>query len=150
MTGAPACRVIRTSATYQGKQGLSYGVGISAESAGSRALCLHLVTIPPGGRAKAHLHERHETAIYVLTGSAEVWCGDGLQECLTIRAGDFLYIPAGAPHLPTNPSPTEPSMKYPSRSGPRWASDALRLPKTPRGTGSPVKFQIPKMPLMAE
>ena len=27
---------------------------------------MHLLTMPPGGRAKAHLHENHETAIYML------------------------------------------------------------------------------------
>ncbi len=31
---------------------------------------MHLLTMPPGGRAKAHLHENHETAIYVLDGEA--------------------------------------------------------------------------------
>ena len=31
---------------------------------------MHLLTIPPGGRAKAHMHESHETAIYVLSGEA--------------------------------------------------------------------------------
>lgn len=54
---------------YTGKQGLDYLVGISAETVGSRALHLQLVTIPPGGRAKAHKHATHETAIYALQGT---------------------------------------------------------------------------------
>jgi uncharacterized RmlC-like cupin family protein len=36
---------------------------------------MHLLTISPGGRAKAHLHAHHETAIYVLSGASE--CGTG-------------------------------------------------------------------------
>ncbi len=40
-----------------GKQGLAYVVGVSAEMAGSKGLHLEVVTIPPGGRAKAHKHE---------------------------------------------------------------------------------------------
>ena len=59
-----ACRLVRPSNTYDGKQGLSYFEGIAAETVGSRAICMHLLTIPPGGRAKVHMHENHETAIY--------------------------------------------------------------------------------------
>jgi len=28
-------------------------------------------TVPPGGRAKAHMHEGHETAIFVLSGEVD-------------------------------------------------------------------------------
>jgi uncharacterized RmlC-like cupin family protein len=67
----PDCRLFRPGETYRGKQGFDYFAGISAESAGSRGICMHLLTIPPGARAKAHLHESHETAIYVLSGVSE-------------------------------------------------------------------------------
>ena len=52
----PTCRVFRAGETYAGKQGFDYRAGVSAETAGARGLCMHLLTIPPGGRAKAHLH----------------------------------------------------------------------------------------------
>jgi uncharacterized RmlC-like cupin family protein len=94
--------VVRPASTYAGKQGFDYFVGISAESVGSQGICMHLLTIPPSGRAKAHLHEHHETAIYVLSGEVETWYGEGLREHLTVRAGEYLYIPAGMPHLPIN------------------------------------------------
>jgi uncharacterized RmlC-like cupin family protein len=42
---------------------------------GSHGLCLHMVTIPPLARAKAHL--RHESAVYVLSGEAGMWYGKG-------------------------------------------------------------------------
>src|SRR5437763_9744258 len=106
-SATPKCTVIHTSESYEGKQGLSYFAGISAESAGSKAICLHLLTIPPGGRAHAHLHEHHETALYVLSGEAEMWYGEGLREHMITRAGDFVYIPAGMPHLPANTSKTQ-------------------------------------------
>jgi uncharacterized RmlC-like cupin family protein len=105
--GAPTCRVVRSNDTYEGKQGLSYFAGISAETTGASGLCMHLLTIPPGGRAQPHLHAHHETAIYVIAGNAEMWYGEGLGEHLTVSAGDFLYIPAGVPHLPANTSETE-------------------------------------------
>ena len=55
-----SCQKIRPGATaYAGKQGFSYIEGISRESMGAQGLCMHLVTIPPGGRTRAHLHESH-------------------------------------------------------------------------------------------
>jgi uncharacterized RmlC-like cupin family protein len=52
--------------------GLPYVEGISAERVGAREICMHVLTIAPGGRAKAHLHAHYETAIYVLSGASEV------------------------------------------------------------------------------
>jgi uncharacterized RmlC-like cupin family protein len=98
----PICRVVRTSAKYNGKQGLTYFEGIAAETVGAKGICMHLLTIPPGGRAKAHLHQGHETAIYVLEGEAITLYGDRLQHHVPCQAGDLVYIPAGLPHLPVN------------------------------------------------
>jgi uncharacterized RmlC-like cupin family protein len=100
----PTCRLFRPGATYEGKQGLSYAGAISAESAGSVGICMHLLTIPPGGRAKAHMHAGHETAIYVLSGESEMWYGNRLENHMTVRAGEMIYIPPGVPHLPANRS----------------------------------------------
>jgi uncharacterized RmlC-like cupin family protein len=103
----PTCKVVRPTDSYEGKQGLNYVAGVSAQTVGSTGLCMHLLSIPPGGRAKAHLHAEHETAIYVLSGEGEMWYGENLSERLTYKAGDFIYIPAGMPHLPANTSQTE-------------------------------------------
>jgi uncharacterized RmlC-like cupin family protein len=112
------CVRIDGNATYQGKQGLEYFAGVSAETAGSHGLCLHRVTIPPLGRAKPHLHERHESAVYVVSGEAGMWYGDGLKEHVWMRPGDFLYIPANVPHLPYNPSATMPCVGIIARTDP--------------------------------
>ncbi|MBA4129862.1 MAG: cupin [Hyphomicrobium sp.] len=101
-TDQNTCRVVRAEGTYDGKQGLTYFCGIAAETVGSRAICMHLLTVPPGGRAKAHLHENHETAIYVLDGEAVTLYGDRLEHHFHTRKGDLVYIPAGVPHLPVN------------------------------------------------
>jgi uncharacterized RmlC-like cupin family protein len=100
------CRIIRggDAGGYAGKQGLDYFAGVSAESCGSEGLCLHLLVIPPGGEARAHLHEGHESAIYVLEGSAAMRHGEGLAQVDTMTAGDFVFIPAGVPHQPYNPT----------------------------------------------
>src|SRR3546814_1044247 len=76
----PTCRIVKPGGSaHDGKQGLRYFEGIAAETVGSAGICMHLLTIPPGGRAKAHLHENHETAIYMLSGSAHTWYGDRLE-----------------------------------------------------------------------
>ncbi|MGQ7791059.1 cupin domain-containing protein [Faunimonas sp. B44] len=98
----PTCRVVRPGHAYDGKQGLTYVEGVAKETVGSTGLCMHLVTLPPGARAKAHLHESHETAIYVLSGESHTWFGDRLEEHAVVKAGEMLYIPAGVPHLPAN------------------------------------------------
>jgi uncharacterized RmlC-like cupin family protein len=115
---AHTCVRIERSAEYRGKQGLDYFAGVSAETAGSRGLCLHRVTIPPLARAKPHLHERHESAVYVLSGEAGMWYGEGLREHVWLRAGDFLYIPANTPHLPYNPSESEACVGLIARTDP--------------------------------
>ena len=79
----PTCRVVRPTDAYAGKQGLNYFAGVSAETVGATGLCMHLVTIPPGGRAKAHLHAAHETAVYILSGTSRTWFGDRLEDCAT-------------------------------------------------------------------
>jgi uncharacterized RmlC-like cupin family protein len=122
------CKVVRPGDAFTGKQALSYTPGISAESVGARGIHLQLVTIPPGGRAKAHLHEHHETAIYVLSGETGVWFGEGLHEHLTVRAGDFMYIPANMPHLPYNPNKSEDCVAVIARTDPNEQESVVLLP----------------------
>ncbi len=125
----PTCTVIRSKETYEGKQGLTYFAGISAQSASAQRICLHLLTFPPGGRARAHLHENHETAIYILSGEAEMWYGEGLRDYLVADAGDFLYIPAGMPHLPGNRSQAEPCIALIARTDPNEQESVVLLPE---------------------
>ena len=96
--------IIRAGGSYDGKQGMSLATGVSSRSAGARGLCLHLVTIPPGTRGVPHVHDGHESAIYTVSGETEVWHGEGLVQRTVVRAGDFMYVPPGIPHLPVNRS----------------------------------------------
>jgi uncharacterized RmlC-like cupin family protein len=97
------CKLIRGGAGFHGKQGLDYFSGVSAESAGSKAICMHLLVMPPGAKAKPHYHEAHETAIFMLEGVSEMRYGPKLERHMRVEAGDFVYIPAGIPHQPYNP-----------------------------------------------
>ena len=123
------CRLLRAGATFTGKQGLAYNVGISAESAGSQGIHMQLVTIPPGGRAKAHKHAAHETAIYALTGTTEVWHGLRLEHRTVVAPGDFFYIPADVPHLPFNSSATETAVAVIARTDPNEQESVVLLPE---------------------
>ena len=125
----PECRVIRPDQGFEGKQGVGYGGGISAESAGSTGLCLHTLVVPPGGRGKAHRHEHHESAIYVISGEAEMWWGEGLAHHVLVDAGDFVYIPAGVPHLPANRSATVPMTAVVARTDPNEQESVVLLPE---------------------
>jgi uncharacterized RmlC-like cupin family protein len=124
----PVCRAFRAGETYEGKQGFSYFSGISAESAGATGICMHLLNIPPGGRAKAHMHASHESAVYVLSGETEMWHGPRLEQHMTLRAGDMLYIPAGVPHLPMNRSDA-PAVAVIARTDPNEQESVVLLPE---------------------
>ncbi|GMG84423.1 cupin domain-containing protein [Paralimibaculum aggregatum] len=106
-SGKPVCHRIRPANTYSGKQGFDYFEGIARETTGAAAICMHLLTIPPGRRARAHLHESHETAVYTISGEVVMWWGERLEHRMDTRAGDLVYIPAGMPHLPANLSGAE-------------------------------------------
>jgi uncharacterized RmlC-like cupin family protein len=112
---------------YAGKQGFSYQEGVSKESMGADRLCMHLLTVPPGGRARAHKHVTHETAIYVLSGRAVMFWGERLEHRMETEAGDMIYIPADMPHLPVNPGP-EPVTAVIARTDPHEQESVELLP----------------------
>jgi uncharacterized RmlC-like cupin family protein len=121
------CQKLRPGATYDGRQGFSYFEGISRETAGSQAICMHLLEIPPGGRARAHKHATHETAIFVLDGQAKMAWGDGLEHMMELVAGDLVYIPADVPHLPFNDGAT-PARAVIARTDPHEQESVVLLP----------------------
>jgi len=125
---APTCRVVRAGTDFIGKQGHLYVPGISAESVGAQRIHLEIVRIPPGEQAKAHKHQGHETAIYILSGKSGMWYGEALQHHLVARAGDFLYIPANMPHLPYNLSKVESCVAVIARTDPNNQESVILLP----------------------
>jgi uncharacterized RmlC-like cupin family protein len=123
------CLAIRPGSLSNSKQGHHVFEGISAQSAGARALCMHVIAIPPGGRARAHLHEDHESAVYMVQGEVVCWYGDRLQHCFTVREGEMAYIPAGVPHLPINASEHEPVTCVVARTDPDEQESVVLLPE---------------------
>ena len=104
--------------------------GGSGPLSGATALRLHLVMIPPGTRGLPHLHEDRESAVYVVSGEADVWHGPGLVNRSAVHAGDFIYVPPGTPHLTVNRGEVT-SIAVVTRTGPADRADAvvIELPR---------------------
>ncbi len=97
--------VVKSGAGYRAEQGSDYEPGVSAETVGSKSLWLGMITLPPGKRTRAHVHERHETALYMLSGDEmELWTGDHLEYRDIVRPGDYIFIPANMLHVAVNRS----------------------------------------------
>lgn len=129
---APTCRVIRSAESYIGKQGPEYTGAISAESVGAQGLWFGLIRIPPSGRTKAHFHESHETALYMLEGVVDMWYGEQLEQYAECHAGDYIYIPAGVPHVAANRSETTPALVVGSRTDPNEQESVVLTPELER------------------
>ena len=102
MDATRTASVVRSGAGYTGLQGLTYAAGLTAASAGARGICMVVLTVPPGTRARAHLHRGIETAAYVIEGGIEVWSGERLEVRQALAAGDYSYVPADTPHVVLN------------------------------------------------
>jgi uncharacterized RmlC-like cupin family protein len=124
------CTIIRAAegGLYQGKQGMRFFAGVSAESCGAQRLCMHLLDLPPGAEARAHLHEAHESAVYVIEGTAAMRHGPALEHVDEVRAGDFVFIPAGVPHQPFNPT-DQPVRALIARTDPNEQESVMLLPE---------------------
>lgn len=102
---APKASIIKGGKGYRAEQGSDYEPGVSAETVGSKVIWLGMISLPPGKRTKAHVHEYHETALYMISGETmEIWTGDQLQFRDVVRPGDYIYIPANMLHVAVNRS----------------------------------------------
>ena len=129
LASTATCRVIRSVEAYEGKQGPTYAGAVSAESVGARGIWLGMVTMAPGSRTKAHYHDRHETAFYVVSGECDLWYGEGLRQHDVARAGDYIYIPAGVSHVAVNRSQSEPVVVVGGRTDPNEQESVVLQPE---------------------
>jgi uncharacterized RmlC-like cupin family protein len=126
---AKKCVLVRASDGVEGATGVTYAAGISADSARAVGLCLQLASLPPGARSRAHQHDEHESAAYVMEGEMVLWFGERLEHKVVARPGDFIYIPDGVPHLVLNPSDTEPAVAVLARTDPNAQEHVTELPE---------------------
>ena len=121
--------VVQGGAGYRAEQGSDYAPGVSAETVGAEALWLGIVTIPPGGRTKAHVHASHESAFYMMSGKdVELWSGPELRHRDPVRPGDYLFIPTNTLHVAVNRG-DEPAVFIGSRNEPTAQESVILHPE---------------------
>jgi uncharacterized RmlC-like cupin family protein len=91
-------------------------IAVSADTVGSERLYSSIVTTAPSGRTEIHHHGECETSIYILSGRARFYSGDGLRDIVDAEQGDFLYVPAFEVHVEENSSASEPLVVLLSRN----------------------------------
>ena len=104
MSASEGVQVVKPGQTYVGKQGFTYGAGVSARTVGAQKVCMNVLPMPPGARAKVHYHKGIETIAYLLDGECAVYYGDKLERRVVVNAGDHVFCPADVPHAPSNES----------------------------------------------
>ena len=109
---------LRTGHEVMTRQRLPYVIGISGKTVDSTGLSMHLVVIPAGAKAEAHIHVGYETGIYVLEGRVLTRWGSKLENEVVSEAGDFLFVPPGVPHEAVNLSSTEAARAVVARNDP--------------------------------
>jgi len=91
-------------------------------------LWLGFVSLAPGQRTRAHVHERHETALYMMSGpGVELYTGPLLDRRDVVRPGDYLFIPAGLLHVAVNRG-EEPALFIGSRNEPTAQESVVLYP----------------------
>ncbi len=114
--------------------------GISTQSTGAERMSLRVLTFGGAGtdatareqadaESGAHLHERHEMALYVVSGTLAARYGDWLQESAIARAGELVHIPAGVPHTLESLSGTQPCVVVVACTDPREQPECVPLPE---------------------
>ena len=67
-----------------------------------------VASLAPGRRTGAHHHGRHEVAICVSKGRAQIRWGERLEFMADLAEGDFAYFAPFVPHEEINPDPDSP------------------------------------------
>jgi len=103
-SGDTGVRVVKPGGEYVGKQGFTYGAGASAETTGAQNVCMNVLPMPDGARAKVHYHDKIETIAFLLEGNCNVRYGNALEFDVAMGAGEQIFIPGDVPHAPCNNS----------------------------------------------
>lgn len=86
------------------------------------------VSVPPGGVARAHRHRETDVIVVVTQGEALTLWGEELEHEVRQVEGQFLHIPAPAPHAVVNLSRRRPIHALEFRAHPEFDHDMHLLP----------------------
>lgn len=104
MSAAERAKIVKPGHTYVGQQGFTYQSGVSRETVGDTSVCMNVLPMPPGARARSHYHKGIDTIAYLIEGRCSVYYGDRLEHRLQAEAGDHVFMPRDVPHAPLNDS----------------------------------------------
>jgi uncharacterized RmlC-like cupin family protein len=96
-------RLVKPSADRVVPRGVVGGAEVSAATVGASSLYMSVFRLEPGARSRPHYHAQCESACLMLSGEMVVSYGDGLEEQLTVRPGDMLFVPPHETHVLFNP-----------------------------------------------
>ena len=95
-------RLVKPGIKYEGAQGVTYDAGVSRHTAGSEKVCMNVLPMPSGAKAKPHFHKGIETIAYMVEGECTVFHGSTLEHQTVVRQGEQIFIPEDVPHAPCN------------------------------------------------
>jgi uncharacterized RmlC-like cupin family protein len=122
------CVVVKAGEAITSVDGVMRAPGISNTTAPAGSICMQISRLPGGAVGKAHLHEDHESTLYILEGSTAMLFGDQLENRLEAHPGDFVYVPPNTPHKPWNLSETEPIVMVVARTDANEQESLVLLP----------------------
>jgi uncharacterized RmlC-like cupin family protein len=103
---------------------------VAQHTVGSEKIWLGYVELAPGCTSAVHHHGEAESGIYIISGIARFFTGQGLEQAHDAQAGDFVWVPPHLVHVEMNRSQTEPVRMVVARS--TQANLTFNLP-TPEG-----------------
>ena len=95
-------RLVKPGTKYEGAQGVTYDAGVSRHTAGAEKICMNVLPMPSGAKAKPHFHRGIETIAYMLEGECTVFHGPTLEYQTLVKQGEQIFIPDDVPHAPCN------------------------------------------------
>jgi uncharacterized RmlC-like cupin family protein len=128
--------VIRGGGGRRHWNNITYLQGMSAKNVGAAHLSINVATVPPGGVAYAHVHDRFEVMLFIIQGRVRHDYGEGLAKSVVNEAGDFIYIKPGVPHEVYNVG-DEPLVAFVARSAADEWDRMVDYPSPARGRPAP-------------
>ena len=95
-------KLVKPGQKYEGAQGVTYHAGVSRNTTGVEKVCMNVLPMAPGAKAKPHFHKGIETIAYMLEEKCTVFHGVGLENQTLIQKGEQIFIPDDVPHAPCN------------------------------------------------
>jgi uncharacterized RmlC-like cupin family protein len=81
--------------------------GVGPQNSPATAIWFGKASNEPGFRSLPHHHGAAETGVYLLSGRARIYFGEGFGEFVEMEEGDFAFVPPHMPHVEANMSTTE-------------------------------------------